>query len=98
MKLEVLYTIIKGRIRNLPADSYIASLCKKGEDKIIQKVGEEAVEVILAAKNNNRQRIIEEMADLYFMTLVLLAVKGITLASVFNELEKRKNIPKKQIT
>jgi len=91
MKLEELYTIIRKRIKKLPEDSYVASLVKQGEDRIIQKVGEEAVEVVVAAKGKSKKRIIEEMADLYFMTLVLLAAKGIELTDVFGELEKRCN-------
>lgn len=90
MTLEELYTIIKDRIERLPKRSYVASLYQKGEDQIIQKVGEEATEVIIAAKGRNRQRAKEEVADLFFMILVLLAAKGITLESVLDELEKRR--------
>ena len=89
MILEELYTIIRNRIKELPQGSTVATLVKKGEDRVIQKVGEEAIEVIVAAKGTSKKRIIEEMTDLYFMTLVLLAVKNITLDEVFAELIKR---------
>lgn len=98
MIIEELYKIIGKRMKELPAGSYVASLVKEGEDRVIQKVGEEAVEVVLAAKNINKQRIVEEIADLYFMTLVLMAVKEITLPSVYKELEKRKKPFRKQTT
>ncbi|MBM3284083.1 phosphoribosyl-ATP diphosphatase, partial [Candidatus Gottesmanbacteria bacterium] len=89
MTLEDLYSIIKKRKILLPKDSYVASLFKKGEDKILQKVGEEATEVIVAAKGEKKKRITEEVADLFFMTLVLLVEKGISIRSILDELEKR---------
>ena len=88
--LDELYKIIKKRIKEIPANSSVATLVKKGEDRVIQKVGEEAVEVLVAAKGTSKKRIIEEMSDLYFMTIVLLAVKNITLDEVFAELTKRR--------
>ena len=69
--LDELYKIIKKRIKEMPANSTVATLVKKGEDRVIQKVGEEAIEVIVAAKGTSKKRIIEEMADLYFMTIIL---------------------------
>lgn len=90
MKLENLYSIIKDRIKRKPKRSYVVSLLEKGEDRIIQKVGEEAVEVVVAAKGESKQRIIEEIADLYFMTLVLMASKKITPNKIYEELEKRR--------
>lgn len=79
----------------MPKGSYVASLIKQGEGAILQKIGEEATEVIIAAKEKNRQRIIEEIADLYFMSLLLLAEKNIKPEEIFQELEKRR---KKKIT
>lgn len=90
MRLEELYTRIIQRKKEMPRSSYVASLLRQGEDKILQKVGEEAVEVIVAAKGKKKKRLIGEIADLFFMTLVLLAIKGISLESVFDELEKRR--------
>ena len=60
-----------------------------GEDEIVKKVGEEAVEVILAAKGQGDERLISETADLFYHTLVLLAARGLTLAQVEAELERR---------
>lgn len=90
MIFEELYLIIQDRLKTLPNNSYVASLYKQGEDKILQKIGEEATEVILAAKGKNRQRIIEEVADLYFMILMLLVLKGISLNKIYTELKTRR--------
>jgi len=73
----------------MPKDSYVATLFRLGEDRIIQKVGEEATEVVIAAKNKNKQRIISETADLLFHLLVLLSFKNITLTKIEKELESR---------
>lgn len=89
MTLEELYKIIEDRKKNLPENSYVASLFKKGEDKIIQKFGEEATEVIVAAKNKNKERIISEVADLLFHILVLLSFKEISISDILKELEQR---------
>ena len=89
MTLEELYSIIQKRIKDLPSDSYVAALYKKGEDRILQKIGEEAIEVVLAGKGKNKKRVIEETADLYFMTLIFLNKKGISLEDILEELEKR---------
>lgn len=90
MTLEELYAVIKERQNTLPKDSYVASLFRDGEDRIIQKVGEEAVEVVIAAKNDNRQRFIEESSDLLFMLTVLLAAKNITYGDILSQLERRR--------
>ena len=90
MKLEDLYSMIIKRKKELPKGSYVASLIKKGEDRILQKVGEEAVEVIVAAKGKDKKRLQEELADLLFMTLVLMVTKAISLEDILIELEKRR--------
>lgn len=89
MTLDDLYIIISNRIKKRPKDSYIVSLIDQGEDAILQKIGEEATEVIIAAKGKKKQRIVEEAADLYFMTLILMAFKKIHLNKILEELEKR---------
>jgi phosphoribosyl-ATP pyrophosphohydrolase len=87
--LNELFEIIEDRRVN-PSDlSYTARLLAAGEDRILQKVGEEAVEVILAAKGQGNERLIEEVADLFYHTLVLLAAKGVTLGDVERELRER---------
>lgn len=64
-------------------------LFDKGENKIIQKFGEEAVEVVIAAKNNDRNEIINEVSDLFYHLLVLLASKNISLEDIVENLETR---------
>ena len=87
--LNELFKIIEDRKANPTKASYTAKLFSDGEDHILQKVGEEAVEVILAAKGQGSQRIIEETADLFYHVLVLLSAKSITLGEVESELRKR---------
>lgn len=95
MTLEQLYKIIKNRKREMPADSYVASLFRKGEDQIIKKVGEEAMEVIIAAKNESKERIISEVADLIFHLLVMLSLFNITPSDILKELRERSRKEKK---
>ena len=87
--LDTLFNIIENRKLKPTESSYTASLLAQGEDKILQKVGEEAVEVILAAKGQGNQRLIEEVADLFYHTLVLLSAKDLSLADVEAELRQR---------
>lgn len=89
MTLNKLFSIIKNRIKLLPENSYVVSLYKKGEDAILQKIGEEATEVIIAVKGKKRKRMIEEIADLWFMTLILLAKNKITIGDIEKEIERR---------
>jgi len=67
----------------------VASLFEKGINKIAQKVGEEAVELVIEAKDNNEALFLDESADLLFHYLILLQAKGYTLKDVVNVLEKR---------
>ena len=89
MKINNLLEIIKDRKLKMPAGSYVASLFGLGEDGIIQKVGEETTEVVIAAKNKDRKRIIFEVADLLFHLLIFLAAFNITLSDIEKELENR---------
>jgi phosphoribosyl-ATP pyrophosphohydrolase len=91
MNLNKLNKIIKDRKLNPQKNSYVSNLFEEGLDRIAQKVGEEATEVVIAAKNNNKQRFIEEMADLWFHSLVLLNEKTLSPEDIFEELEKRHN-------
>jgi phosphoribosyl-ATP pyrophosphohydrolase len=88
--LEELFRIIEDRKTNTPEGSYTAWLIAGGEDRILKKVGEEAMEVILAAKGQGDTRLVEELADLYYHTLVLLAARGLHLADLEAELERRR--------
>ena len=69
--------------------SYVAGLYAKGLDAILKKIGEEATETVLAAKSGNRERIVQETADLWFHTLVMLAQQGLSPDDVLSELERR---------
>lgn len=89
MNTEKLYKIIEERKNSLPENSYVASLNKQGLSKIAQKVGEEAAEVVLAAKDNKKEEVVREVADLWFHTLVLLSYLDISPSKVFDELECR---------
>ena len=87
--LHQLFKIIEDRKANPSSGSYTASLFSAGEDRICQKIGEEAVEVILAAKGQGKTRLVEETADLFYHTLVLLSSQNITFSEVESELQKR---------
>jgi phosphoribosyl-ATP pyrophosphohydrolase len=88
--LDELYQTIVTRLNTKQAGSYTVKLAEMGEDEIVKKVGEEAIEVILAAKAQGDARLVEEVADLTYHVLVLLAVRGLTPADVAKELERRK--------
>jgi phosphoribosyl-ATP pyrophosphohydrolase len=87
--LAELFEIIESRKKVRPQGSYTVDLLTAGEDEILKKVGEEAMEVILAAKGGGKQRLIEETADLFYHVLVMLAYKDVTLLDVENELGRR---------
>ena len=87
--LERLFEVIHERIRNPSEESYVSHLTSKGEDAILQKIGEEATELILAVKLNNPKEMAHEAADLFFHVLVSFAQKDYNLNSIFEELERR---------
>lgn len=89
--LNELYAIVEDRKNNPVPGSYTNSLLEAGWGRIAQKVGEEAVELIITAGGGDRQRIIEESADLIYHLFVLLVHEGISLPEVEGELEKRRN-------
>lgn len=89
MNVQTLFEIIEDRKNNPIEKSYTTSLFKDGLSKIAQKVGEEGTEVVVAALAQEDSRLIEEIADLTFHTLVLLSARGLTPEHIFNELEKR---------
>lgn len=86
--LTELFSIIEDRKAH-PVDGSYTNRLLGGGDEVIKKVGEEAVEVILAAKGQGNQRIVEEVADLFYHTLVLLSAHGLSLADVEAELRRR---------
>ena len=87
--LERLEEAIAARRAADPASSYVASLNAKGLDAILKKIGEEATEVVIAAKGGARAAVVSETADLWFHCLVALAWRGIPLSEVLAELERR---------
>lgn len=87
--LRELFNIIEQRKRDRPDGSYTVQLMDTGEDRILRKVNEETFEVILAAKSESDQRLIEESADLIYHLWVLLSFKDIHLDQVEAELAKR---------
>lgn len=92
--LNELYAIIKDRQAHPQPGSYTNQLLDAGTDAILQKVGEESVEVILAAKGQGHQRLIEETSDLLYHTLVLLVSQGVSLEEIEAELARRHAAPR----
>ncbi len=89
MSLDWLYQVIMDRKATLPPNSYTAQLFQAGLARITQKVGEEASETIVAALTEDDGRLIEEIADLTYHLLVLMAARGIQPHAIQAELERR---------
>ncbi len=87
--IDTLFAIIQDRQANPRPDSYTTTLFEMGEDEIVKKVGEEAVELILAVKGQGNKRVVEETADLVYHLLVLLAQRGLTWEDIQAELTAR---------
>ena len=87
--LARLAAVIESRRGGDPAQSYVARLFAKGPDAILKKVGEEATEVVMAAKDGDRARLTAEVADLWFHSMIALAQYGLAPADVLAELERR---------
>lgn len=90
--IREVYQVLEDR-RNNPIDSYTSNLMedddeKKAEDKILEKIGEEAAEVIIAAKND--EKLVPEVADLIFHALLILTYKGVEIDDLFDEFERRR--------
>ncbi len=90
--LEELYAIIKGRKETPKEGSYTNYLFDKGLDKILKKVGEEATEVVIAAKNEDSRELVYETADVLYHLLVLLVEKGVSYEAILEELASREGI------
>lgn len=87
--LDSLWSTIESRKRSLPSGSYTTHLLQSGENEILKKMGEETIEVIIAAKDEGDSRLISEMADLFYHALVLLAARDLDWADVEAELTRR---------
>lgn len=88
--MDALFATIEDRKTRQPAGSYVAALLNAGSGRVGKKVIEEAGEAAIAAVQESDQRVIEEMADLWFHSLILLSSRGITPAQVWQELEQRR--------
>jgi phosphoribosyl-ATP pyrophosphohydrolase/phosphoribosyl-AMP cyclohydrolase len=91
--LERIYRTILDRKEHPKSGSYVSSLFEGGQDRILKKVVEEAGEVMLGSKNETREEIIYEVADLFFHTLLVLGYHGITLQDIYQELATRHGKP-----
>jgi phosphoribosyl-ATP pyrophosphohydrolase len=87
--LKALFEVIETRRQEDPSVSYVAALHEKGLNKILEKIGEEATEAIIAAKDGDRAEIIKEIADLWFHSMVMLSHLNIDQQDVLAELESR---------
>jgi len=94
-EVRQLYDLIAIRKETRPEGSYTTRLFNEGIDKIAKKLGEEAVEIVIAAKNDSTQRIVEETADLLYHLMVTLVEKGVTLEEIREELQKRQKSGKR---
>jgi phosphoribosyl-ATP pyrophosphohydrolase len=90
--LARLAAVIESRRGGDPDKSYVARLLAKGPDAILKKIGEEATETVMAAKDGDRDKIVYEVADLWFHTLVALAHYGLHPAQVLAELRRREGL------
>ncbi|MCD8321414.1 MAG: bifunctional phosphoribosyl-AMP cyclohydrolase/phosphoribosyl-ATP diphosphatase HisIE [Oscillospiraceae bacterium] len=86
---EGLMALLQGRKDNPPPNSYTSYLFEKGTDKILKKIGEEATEVVIAAKDNDKENTVYELADLAYHAMVLMVQMGISLDDVTAELASR---------
>lgn len=87
--LSRLAEVLEARKQADPGSSYVAALYGKGLDAILKKIGEEATETVMAAKDGDADKIVYEVADLWFHSLVLLAQQGLHPSAVLMELDRR---------
>ena len=87
--LKQLEAVLEERKSADPESSYVAKLYSKGLDAILKKIGEEATETVMAAKDGNKEQIVYETADLWFHTLVMLSQQDLSHEDVLNELARR---------
>jgi phosphoribosyl-ATP pyrophosphohydrolase len=90
--LDELFAVIESRKEELPEGSYTASLFthEKGENAVLEKLGEETTELLLAAKDDDREELAHEAADIVYHLLVLLSMQGLTVADLREELADRR--------
>jgi phosphoribosyl-ATP pyrophosphohydrolase len=90
--LDRLTATIEARKSAAPDSSYVAKLFSKGEDAVLKKIGEEATEVVLAAKGGDKAQVVYETADLWFHCMVLLSRHGLSADDVLQELGRREGV------
>ncbi|MDQ2928302.1 MAG: phosphoribosyl-ATP diphosphatase [Caldimonas sp.] len=90
--LARLAAVIVSRRGGDPATSYVARLFAKGPDAVLKKIGEEATEVVLACKDGDAKKVVAEVADLWFHTMIALAQHGLAPVDVLAELERREGL------
>ena len=90
--LDRLTATIEARRGADPASSYVAKLFHKGQDSILKKIGEEATEAVLASKDQDREHVTREVADLWFHSLVMLAWHDLDYRAVLDELARREGL------
>ena len=90
--LARLAQVIEQRKSGDPDKSYVARLFHKGTDAILKKIGEEATETVMAAKDGDEQKLVYEVADLWFHSMLALSALGVTPADVLAELERREGL------
>lgn len=90
--LARLAEVIESRRGGDPDKSYVARLFHKGNDAILKKIGEEATETVMAAKDGDAQKVVYEVADLWFHSMIALAAFGLKPADVLAELERREGL------
>ncbi len=88
--LDEIYAVVDDRRKNPQEGSYTNYLFDKGLDKICKKVGEEATEVVIAAKNGRHDEVVYEVSDLLYHVCVLLVQQGVTLEDLHEELKRRR--------
>lgn len=88
--MDELYDVVLDRIENPKEGSYTNYLLEKGVDKIVKKIGEEAFEVVIAAKNGKKEDTIAELSDLFYHLTVLMVQQKISLDEVYEELKTRR--------
>ncbi|MEE9216223.1 MAG: phosphoribosyl-ATP diphosphatase [Anaerolineales bacterium] len=90
--LSRLFETIQARRASMPEGSYTAHLLASGEGEILRKIKEESLEFIVAAEQEGNQRMVEELADLFYHCLVLLAKRDLSLKDLEDELRRRRNL------
>ncbi len=88
--MDELFELIEDRKANPREGAYTTYLFEKGVDKICKKIGEEATEVVIAAKNDVKDEIVYEVSDLFYHTLVLMVDRGVNLDDIYKELKSRR--------